>query len=312
MKRNLIIISMSVLFVLTLSCKKDDDKAFLLLSAVGTGELLKNMPQGVPEADQVAADSSSLGGNGTLVTITGTSAAPQDYSDSNNSNQNDSGDSSDDNQNTSGASADDNQNASGASADDNQNASGDSENDENKSPVRHGKDVCSLEGTWYKDANTVFTYEGKKPAGFCFSKVKPGTYDVVLKVKHWVSSDNKGSKTIPSGYNEYEILISSGNQDAILMMPVNSKHWVSDSIRLQISDSNPEIKVSLQNPFCDSENCVNLQILSVHLKKSQGSAIAASIKEISQKHYPIILAIFVLALLVIVSLNLKNTRLKRN
>ncbi|MDH5654319.1 MAG: hypothetical protein OEZ34_00290 [Spirochaetia bacterium] len=319
-----------------------------MLPAVAGAAILQNMPSEVPK-DHLASLVS--GNEGEIIEITGESASPEDFSDPSDGKSGDDdksassdGKSGDDDKSASsdGKSGDDDKSASsdGKSGDEDKSASSDGKSgDEDKSAssdgksgdedtsassvgdgddsdgknslVRHGKDVCSTEGKWYKDANTVFTYEGHKSAGFCFQNVKSQRYEVVVKVKHWVKH-NSDSYTIPNGYNDFEILISEGNQDAIAVVPANQDHWKSESVYLNISNPDPVIKVSLMNPYCDESNCVNLQILSVHLKKSKGSAIAASIKDISEKHYPLLLGVFILALLVIVALNLKNAKVNKS
>lgn len=261
-------------------CGEGDDKGFLLLSAAG-GNTGNVKPADVPDSDLKIVSSETLQGTGTITELTGSSQSQEEYS-VESSGQN--------------------------SASDTKAHSEPHTNENNSSLVRHGKDVCSVEGRWYRDSNTIFTYEGNKPAGFCFNDIEKGLYEVELMVQGWEKARSGTNSSFPSSFVEYEILVSSNGNNAIAIVPVNTKNWEKGKVKMNIQEINPVISVSFLNPYCSDNKCVNMQLLSIKLSKDRNSesVIAASIADFSRNFYPYILAFLVLALALVAMLNIRS------
>ena len=186
--------------------------------------------------------------------------------------------------NSSGDGSSDQNNQAG-NGDDSVQGSGD---DEGGNLVRLGKDYCYSEGVWFRDAEAIFTYEGNKPSGFCFSGLPAGKYEVRVMARMWVKHGKPGS--LPEGYENFEVMISGDGVFADLLIPASAKGLEKATGILDITDANPTIFVTWLN---QQEN-VNFAIHQVKLKRvadSERSTLVGSIRHFSQKNFSVMMMI---------------------
>jgi hypothetical protein len=193
---------------------------------------------------------------------------------------------------------------------DHEHADHDGEGDDDhdgQSLVRHGEDFCFAEGAWYKDSNTIFTYEGK-PIGFCFNNLKQGKYEAVVMAKHWFKNGTK-NKTVLPGLTEYRVKVAGDGDTKTITIPVNSNSWEQSSSVVDLVGGDTMVMVNWENPYCEANSCANIQLLSIHLKKvgkSDRSAIAAYLLNFSKSNYLMLLTVLVIAVAAIAAINMKQ------
>ena len=193
------------------------------------------------------------------------------------------------------ASGDNSDSGSTASSQDNESGDGDestqgseNEGDGSGNLVRLGKDYCYSEGTWFRDAEAIFTYEGNKPAGFCYANLPSGKYEVRVMARMWVKHGRPGS--LPEGYENFEVMVSGDGVFADLLIPASATGLNKATGVLDITDANPTIFVTWLNQQED----VNFAIHQVKLKRvgdSERSTLVGSIKHFSQKNFSVMMMI---------------------
>jgi hypothetical protein len=137
--------------------------------------------------------------------------------------------------------------------------SGDSPN--GKSLVRHGKDVFYVFGNWFRDGNTIYTYQGGVFAGFRFLGLESGKYEIQIMAKHWVERNKQG--VLPIGFKGYDVMIAADQVATNAIVPASSTNWEKGTVVLDLRGGKIDVLVSWRNCAKD----VSFQIHSIMLKR---------------------------------------------
>ncbi len=172
---------------------------------------------------------------------------------------------------------------------------GDACNYKGKSLVRHGKDACKVTGTWYRDANTIFTYQaGKAMAGFKFNNLDSGVYEVTVKAREWNRHADPG--TLPSGFTAYRIAVGASGATADVTVAASATGFNRGKGQIDLAGGDTMIYVNWYNGFCNGNDCANFQLHSIKLKKVKESkklALASSIYNIYKKNQKTMYGIYI-------------------
>ena len=163
--------------------------------------------------------------------------------------------------------------------------------------VRLGKDICyAQEGSkWFKDAESVFTYQDNRAAGFCFKNVPAGTYEVRIMARHWMKS--KGKKAgLPDSFKEYRVMTAGDGVAAEMKIPASDKGQEKGTATLDLTGGDIKILVAWTNGAKD----VNFAIHQVKLTRtgdSNRSDLAGYLSGMGGNNLMLLIALLAVAVL---------------
>lgn len=272
MKKTLLFILFLSLLIALVQCKKGDDPFLLLPFGGNSGDAtIQVTPADVPPGDlQPGAPPE---GDGQITEVTGGSQSPGGGS-----------------------------------------TGGGDEGDGDKGPcnikgeslVRHGKDVCFAEGKWFKDANTIFTYQaGSATAGFRYPDLPTGIYEIRIQARHWVKHDKK--EALPKDFNEYKVMVAADGVACELSVPASSTGYEQGICNLDLTGGKIDVLVSWVNGHRDVNFCLH-SVKLFRIGDSQRSALAAYLSVFARRNTGLIAGLLIIAIGGIVFINIMRRR----
>ena len=186
-------------------------------------------------------------------------------------------------------------------------------NFENRSLVRKVHQYSKLDGKFFWDKKSVWTYSANHTLGFNFPDLKSGVYEIIIYAK------NYGSSALPPGYENFKVSLDSDGLSREVLIPANTKKYLHGSVKMDLTGGDTNIFLTWTNDeSIKGKYDTNIQIKKIklkYLKKSKRSPISAYLLGTSTGNKMLIIsmlfvAIFLTSLLSI--LNKKRSLVKNN
>ena len=145
------------------------------------------------------------------------------------------------------------------------------QNHEAKTLKRNAFQYSEVNGRFFWDDKSVFTYWANQTITFNFPKLAAGKYEVIIVAK------NIG--TLPKDYKNFEVVIDADNVSGKALIHADSDKYHKGSVVLDITGGDTDVSLTwINDAYKEGVYDANIQIKSVKLKKvgeSKRSALAA-------------------------------------
>ena len=127
---------------------------------------------------------------------------------------------------------------------------------------RFGKKADYVEGNWFLEFNSIFTYNTDDVAAFYFPYIKEGNYKIKITAKRW-SSFKSGIKE-PAGFKKYKIKIETDyDKEAFLYIKASSKKMNNGETEIYINGPTYVYVTWVNHCFG-----INFQLYSIRITKT--------------------------------------------
>ena len=113
-----------------------------------------------------------------------------------------------------------------------------------------GKDYSSVEGKWYLDGTTLFTYDKINSVGFTLDNMQSGTYRVTIEGKQWVKHDTE--QGLPAGFKSFQLMVGASGT-AAASLKASSTEYNTVTVDVVIPEGKSVLLVSWLNAVCGIE-----------------------------------------------------------
>ncbi len=234
MKRSLILGGIALPALLLLFCGKKDDA---LLIPLGIQASQSSAAPSVPQEDLSPVNNGSSG-TGNVSAIIGDSATPGGGA---------SGEGSGSTGEGSGSSGE----GSGSSGE-GSGSSGGTAPALNTSAFFTGKDYSHVDGKWYLDGTTLFTYDKNNGVGFTLENMQAGTYTVTIEGGHWVKHGTE--QGLPAGFSAFQLMVGAAGNTTDASLAASSSGTKTVTVQIVIPEGKSVLMISWLNQACAAES----------------------------------------------------------
>ncbi len=138
--------------------------------------------------------------------------------------------------------------------------------------VRRANQFSELNGRFFWDKNSVYTYWANQTIGFDFPNLQPGLYQVRVVAK------NNGK--LPQNYQNFNVEVDTNNgTSAVMQIPADDRNYRAGTVNLDLTGGDTTVYLNWTNDqYAANQYDANIQIKTIRLIRigdSQRSALAA-------------------------------------
>lgn len=138
--------------------------------------------------------------------------------------------------------------------------------------VRNAHEYTTVDGRFFWDNNSAWTYWQDQTLGFSFPNLEAGKYEITIMGK------NYGELPLPTDYEYFTIAVDADGTSAQAQVPAAMKGWRKGTVVLDITGGTDIMLTWLNDSWKENEYDANFQFKKLMLKRvdeSDRSALAA-------------------------------------
>mgnify|MGYP001457254828 CR=1 FL=1 len=138
--------------------------------------------------------------------------------------------------------------------------------------VRNAHEYTTVDGRFFWDNNSAWTYWQDQTLGFSFPNLEAGKYEITIMGK------NYGELPLPADYEYFTIAVDADGTSAQAQVPAAMKGWRKGTVVLDITGGTDIMLTWLNDSWKENEYDANFQFKKIMLKRvdeSDRSALAA-------------------------------------
>ncbi len=172
-----------------------------------------------------------------------------------------------------------------------------------KKALRKGDEYSYLDGRWFFDKKTAYTYWANQTIGYTFHNLKGGTYEME------VMAMNRSKNGLPEDYEGFKVEINTENNSDEMLIKASDKKWNKEKVTLILPEGDSTIYLTwLNDKYLENQYDANISIKQIKLKRIADSGMTAYLLKTTTGNRMIIMSILALLLITIASISIYNKR----